>query len=919
MLIFRELDKLKKPKSENKGKTPPKKAAKPETRAERLKREKKREAATLRQRKRRASMSPKQKEAEREKERQRYRLQKEATNTAKARNTPSDSTGTLRPLSYFQFLKQTLAQIKMKRDRLSLTNMHLLKRCLKKTSTLQGRTFYQRTKPREHMVEDFYQKIAVNLPGKNVNTKSMAPKKVLPKRVADVYNDFKKEHPGSKISLTTFSRRRPENVMLAGSHAFYQCLCEFCENPNLKLKKLNRFLKNKICDVEALVNSTLCEKEGGFSRDCMERNCESCGVDTVTSAWKREIENLDEEVTWLKWEKTELAHKDQVEKKGTLRQLIGELEKEMATLALHLKTARWQRNQYQLITENMPRACAVVTMDFAENYKCRFQNEIQSAHWSYKQVTVHPTVLHYQCPEENCHTIVHDYIVHLSDDLKHDGAFTKKVMDEILHYLAEKNLDKAVIFSDGCSAQYKSKLPFLHLTELASDHPDQEIERHYFGAHHGKSLCDSCGGVVKKMATVAVASGSEIIQSAKDFKRFADSKLVLPKSAGNESEMHKPDSPHVKRSFRLLTSQDLDRSQTSSTLTTMAGSRKLHALKPTKHKGTVQFKSLSCFCNECRLGGSAEKCINRKLTGSWKIGNVHGSSLRTNNKKRKNKEQAEKKKQSKTAEDSSCSTTSSPAFEDTPSSTLPPSAGHQECSRKTFFEKAHADITKAKSYSQLKEMCFNFKLNVLGWPMVAETADDIQVDLNAFSKMPEENAGKYIPMSVDADGNCFFRSISYLSSGSVDHHSEFRTRLIVEMATNEDQYTDEEYLRKAADMEEGDIKTLLTLFSEVPYNGQLSTREVFRQEVMAVRHSGVHCGSWEMIAAANFLHWNLVSVYPNLGHFPRLMNRTFRPANPSTRTEAVMWTSNRQDMVEEHWVANHVVPLLPVTGVSKNG
>ena len=77
---------------------------------------------------------------------------------------------------------------------------------------------------------------------------------------------------------------------------------------------------------------------------------------------------------------------------------------------------------------------------------------------------------------------------------------------QILQYLETKNIDRAFFFSDGCSSQYKSKLPFLHLTELSST-TEIKIERHFFGSSHGKSLCDACGGVVKACVIRAVAAG----------------------------------------------------------------------------------------------------------------------------------------------------------------------------------------------------------------------------------------------------------------------------------------------------------------------------------------------------------------------------------------------------------------------------
>lgn len=35
--------------------------------------------------------------------------------------------------------------------------------------------------------------------------------------------------------------------------------------------------------------------------------------------------------------------------------------------------------------------------DFAENYRCTHQDEIQSAYYQYQQVTIHPIVAYYKC------------------------------------------------------------------------------------------------------------------------------------------------------------------------------------------------------------------------------------------------------------------------------------------------------------------------------------------------------------------------------------------------------------------------------------------------------------------------------------------------------------------------------------------
>ena len=54
----------------------------------------------------------------------------------------------------------------------------------------------------------------------------------------------------------------------------------------------------------------------------------------------------------------------------------------------HMYVERRQEVAYQQDTEKSSAAKCVVQIDFAENYNSVFQDEVQSAHWNQKQLTV---------------------------------------------------------------------------------------------------------------------------------------------------------------------------------------------------------------------------------------------------------------------------------------------------------------------------------------------------------------------------------------------------------------------------------------------------------------------------------------------------------------------------------------------------
>lgn len=81
---------------------------------------------------------------------------------------------------------------------------------------------------------------------------------------------------------------------------------------------------------------------------------------------------------------------------GSVTDLLTELADEVVPLAGHLGVAMWQYHQFRQLRTNLLPNHLLTLMDFAENYLCEFQKEVQAAHWSYSQVTVFPTVNYYR-------------------------------------------------------------------------------------------------------------------------------------------------------------------------------------------------------------------------------------------------------------------------------------------------------------------------------------------------------------------------------------------------------------------------------------------------------------------------------------------------------------------------------------------
>ena len=69
---------------------------------------------------------------------------------------------------------------------------------------------------------------------------------------------------------------------------------------------------------------------------------------------------------------------------------VKELTNELKPFSRHIFIAMWQRKQYKNLISNIPQDNVALLMDFAENYRCINQDEIQAAYYQYQQATVFP-------------------------------------------------------------------------------------------------------------------------------------------------------------------------------------------------------------------------------------------------------------------------------------------------------------------------------------------------------------------------------------------------------------------------------------------------------------------------------------------------------------------------------------------------
>ncbi|GFO44592.1 (S)-beta-bisabolene synthase [Plakobranchus ocellatus] len=778
--------------------------------------------------------------------------------------------------------------------------------------------YKRKSKKHEETVRNFYEDKASFVPGVQGVSKKLKAKKVLSKSIANLHREFLMEH-GNLVSKATFFRHRPTHVKSFTKTPFRQCLCEVCLNPLLKMKVINKHLpeEKRVDSLKGLLKLTLCE---GEKVECLERKCDKCGVSNIHTFLNGY--EFEKSVRWQRWERVKKQdgsyRLDLILKEGNVQTIVKELKFEMKNLPMHDFVHRWQSRQFCSLSRDIPEAWAVVVLDFAENYLCQQQDQPQSAYFGYTQVTVHPCVIYYGCTCSLRKTLNWTFI---SDVLKHNADMVHVITQQILEHLVSLNIKKVVIFSDGCAAQYKSKLPFFHLQSY--DHLDIDVERCFFGARHGKNPCDALGGVLKQAASRAVKSRQVIIQSAQDLYEFAKKELSISDVQCSESTIH------MSRYYSLLKAEDIV--ETTVSLKTLKGTRSLHSFRPAP-EGLLS-RNLCCFCVACISGCNAD-CSNNYYVQPWKL-SLKTSDLPTASSFKSCSTLSTGLLDEAFLEDIEGSWSSFKSYGlkksslpvDSDEASLPidcepqevtiveevsdPSSLSCEKSREAFFRDLQSQMVSCETYDSLTKVVKTFAPGVARFTLPSIEPKSIVsvggvVDSVAKELLPQ-GLDYLFPVLTVADGNCVPRSLSLHCFGDQDHHIEIRCRIISELVNNKFDYLS---------VDPDDLRLLVQLADT-----QLATPELtLQEEVMNIRRSGAYMGLWQLMAAANVLHCDLFSVYPPLGPevYRNFFSRTVRAREKLfSHTLPLFWSATErhtEDMPADYWTANHVVPLMTISG-----
>lgn len=200
-----------------------------------------------------------------------------------------------------------------------------------------------------------------------------------------------------------------------------------------------------------------------------------------------------------------------VDIQSTIKQLLEAYFDNIGQFLNHVSNIIRQYEELTKIKNNLKKDEILMHVDFSENYMCKYNREIQSAHFggSKPQVTIHTSVV-YCNSEIKANPISYGTI---SECNRHDApaviAHLISLKEAIRVYVPD--LSKIHFLSDGPSTQYKNKTMFQLIGRyLAPQLNVDQINWHYSESSHGKGAPDGVGAVLKRTADNLVAQGLDI-------------------------------------------------------------------------------------------------------------------------------------------------------------------------------------------------------------------------------------------------------------------------------------------------------------------------------------------------------------------------------------------------------------------------
>lgn len=410
-------------------------------------------------------------------------------------------------------------------------------------------------------------------------------KRLLNDSLLNLYKKFITD-TGMKMSYAFFCRHRPFWILTPDARTRNTCLCTIHENMELMVKAMKGCKMITVNSANDVLKQMCCD--GHLKSECIKRQCIVCKDKTIPI----KINQDDDTIHYDQWvtKKVPVQIKNQTKLcQKTCKETFKTSKANLSRMFFKERLPKFMTHVYNIIHQyrittkikaTLDENEAFLHIDFAENYNCKYSQEVQSAHFggSKPQVSMHTAVLYLKNVDQSS-TI--ECYCSISKNLRHDPvlicAHLKPVFEEIKRKVP--GLHTMHFQSDGPVNQYRNKSMFYLIAKFISQELGVEnILWHFSEAGHGKGAPDGIGGSLKRTADASVATGNDV----SNFEAFVE--CLQEKSKG--IRIFPIDDTHVNHISDIL--------NTSSTVP-FKGTLNIHQLTWTrKDPNIIHARRLSC-------------------------------------------------------------------------------------------------------------------------------------------------------------------------------------------------------------------------------------------------------------------------------------------------------------------------------------
>lgn len=351
---------------------------------------------------------------------------------------------------------------------------------------------------------------------------NLVPRHYLNANLIDLHKKFCIEK-SKKIALSTFCKYRPvfcvvpkfseRDTCACPKHTNFQFLIDALYEAKIILEKsTHQFVKSLTCDK--------------IKTDCFRRLCNDCKKKSVF--YNINPDNRNQEIKYKQWinvnneerisAKTgkviKVSYVKTADFSDRISNVVNIIKAQTDTFLSHEMGIFHHYHENKKLKdklENGDEEIIMLTMDFSENWDCKYFKEIQANHFgaSKQPVSLHTCHVYNSEIQQGCVTA--------SDNVSHDAsAIIAHLIKTFQIYEKDMFKVKHVHFiSDSVLSQYRNKSMFFLMTQIFSKlFPKiQTISHHYSESNHGKSIADGDGAVVKR-------TGDSIVTYGKDLPNF---------------------------------------------------------------------------------------------------------------------------------------------------------------------------------------------------------------------------------------------------------------------------------------------------------------------------------------------------------------------------------------------------------------